>query len=43
MPIAAAASNALKSQKAKASQQETKTKAGADPELLFLKFPETIS
>ena len=34
MPIAAAASNALKSQKAKANQQETKTKAGADPELL---------
>ena len=34
MPIAAAASNALKSQKAKANQQEMKTKAGADPELL---------
>lgn len=35
MPIAAAASNALKSQKAKASQQEIKTKAGADLELLI--------
>ena len=35
MPIAAAASNALKSQKAKANQQEAKTKAGVDPELLY--------
>ena len=32
MPIAAAASNALKSQKTKANQAEKKTKAGADPE-----------
>ena len=36
MPIAAAASNALKSQKAKRGQEESKTKAGSDPELIIL-------